>query len=166
MKPYTTEDYFEKNKTKVKKEVQNKTLVENNEEKKEDENSDGQMDKKEENEDEKIENRIYFRNKSYYEYELVGVLIHSGHADAGHYFSLINTKRNGEGNKMNYNTECDFDNFLNFDDSTLSSFNIKSGSFALSKSTKSSRVLSGKFLIELIESLFINCILLSCFALR
>jgi len=26
---------------------------------------------------------------SYYEYELVGVLVHSGSADAGHYYSFI-----------------------------------------------------------------------------
>lgn len=29
------------------------------------------------------------KNGNYYEYELVGVLVHSGSADAGHYYSFI-----------------------------------------------------------------------------
>lgn len=29
------------------------------------------------------------KDDSYYEFELVGVLVHSGSADAGHYYSFI-----------------------------------------------------------------------------
>ena len=29
------------------------------------------------------------KDDSYYEYQLVGVLVHSGSADAGHYYSFI-----------------------------------------------------------------------------
>lgn len=29
------------------------------------------------------------KEPSYYQYELVGVLVHSGHADSGHYYSFI-----------------------------------------------------------------------------
>ena len=38
---------------------------------------------------------IYFKHNSYYEYNLVGVVVHLGSADAGHYYSYINTIRNG-----------------------------------------------------------------------
>ncbi len=121
MKPYTTEDYFEKNKRKAKEPISNQTQ-ENLEEQKEAEKP---AEKKEQNPDENIENRIYMKNKSYYEYHLVGILVHTGHADAGHYFSFINTKRNGSGNKMNFNVEKDFNNFINFNDSSITSYNTK-----------------------------------------
>ena len=69
---------------------------------------------------------MYFKNNSYYEYDLVGVNVHMGSADSGHYFSYINTIRNGE-------NDCgDFDrsnpshkkSWLKFNDSHISKFNI------------------------------------------
>lgn len=38
---------------------------------------------------------IYFKHSSYYEYHLVGTVVHTGTAETGHYFSYINTFRGG-----------------------------------------------------------------------
>lgn len=37
------------------------------------------------------------KDPSFYQYELVGILVHSGHADSGHYYSFI--KERSEGGK-------------------------------------------------------------------
>ena len=34
--------------------------------------------------------------KEYYTYELTGVVVHTGTADSGHYYSYINTRRDKE----------------------------------------------------------------------
>lgn len=49
---------------------------------------------------------------SYYEYELVGVLVHSGTADAGHYYSFI--KERGTQNR-----------WLEFNDTHVREFDSK-----------------------------------------
>ena len=81
--------------------------------------------KKFENED------IYMKDDSYYLYELKGINIHMGSADGGHYFSLINILRDGEGNilmeKSEENDELNNDNknsWLKFNDSHISVFDI------------------------------------------
>ena len=71
--------------------------------------------KKFENED------IYIKNDNYYEYELKGINIHMGSADGGHYFSVINIKRNGEGNILE---ESDKNQWLKFNDSHISVFDV------------------------------------------
>ena len=71
--------------------------------------------KKFENED------IYIKNDNYYEYELKGINIHMGSADGGHYFSVINNKRNGEGNVLE---ESDKNQWLKFNDSHISVFDV------------------------------------------
>lgn len=71
--------------------------------------------KKFENED------IYIKSDNYYEYELKGINIHMGSADGGHYFSVINNKRNGEGNILEEN---DKNQWLKFNDSHISIFDI------------------------------------------
>lgn len=67
---------------------------------------------------------IYFKDNDYYEYHLVGVNVHIGSADAGHYFSYINTVRNGENSQMTYepNNEQHTQNWLKFNDSRISKF--------------------------------------------
>jgi ubiquitin carboxyl-terminal hydrolase 34 len=67
---------------------------------------------------------IYFRNDDYYEYHLVGVNIHIGSADAGHYFSYINTVRNGNESEMTYDpkNENHTQSWLKFNDSRISKF--------------------------------------------
>lgn len=63
---------------------------------------------------------IYFRHSSYYEYHLVGVIIHSGSADSGHYYSYINDVRSGSENEADFNPkdESHMSNWLEFN-STL-----------------------------------------------
>jgi ubiquitin carboxyl-terminal hydrolase 34 len=58
----------------------------------EDENDIEGAEKKEENKEEKIEGE-----DECYEYKLVGVTVHVGTADAGHYYSYINTARGKDG---------------------------------------------------------------------
>lgn len=67
---------------------------------------------------------IYFKHHDYYEYHLVGVNVHIGSADAGHYFSYINAVRNGSDSNMTYDPENEShtQNWLKFNDSRISKF--------------------------------------------
>ena len=67
---------------------------------------------------------IYFKNYSYYEYHLVGVVVHIGSADSGHYYSYINTNRSGNHNDLQYNlqNENHSKNWLEYNDSRISKF--------------------------------------------
>ena len=73
---------------------------------------------------------IYIKEDSYYLYELKGINIHMGSADGGHYFSVINILRDGEGNilleKKGVNNEANSNknNWLKFNDSHISVFDI------------------------------------------
>jgi len=69
---------------------------------------------------------IYFKHNSYYEYNLVGVVVHLGSADAGHYYSYINTIRNGNEMEMVFNKddESHMNSWLEFNDSRISKFNV------------------------------------------
>ena len=69
---------------------------------------------------------IYFRSDEYYNYYLVGVVVHVGSADSGHYYSYINTIRDGEGNISYFNPNDNNVNFswLEFNDSSISKFDI------------------------------------------
>ena len=63
---------------------------------------------------------IYNREEEYYQYELKGINVHTGSADGGHYFSFIDTERDGKNNIMNENTKKD--SWLTFNDSHVSEF--------------------------------------------
>lgn len=82
-----------------------------------------------EGEEIEADDRVYEKDDDYYTYELVGVVIHLGIAQAGHYYSHINVKRNGDSttNKMDYDpsNESDVRKWLTFNDSTVTSFNLK-----------------------------------------
>ena len=73
---------------------------------------------------------IYLKDDSYYIYELKGINIHMGSADGGHYFSLINVLREGEGNILTEKNDMDVDeeekknHWLKFNDSHISVFDI------------------------------------------
>ena len=69
---------------------------------------------------------IYFRSDEYYNYYLVGVVVHVGSADSGHYYSYINTIRDGNGNISYFNSNDDNVNssWLEFNDSSISKFDI------------------------------------------
>ena len=64
---------------------------------------------------------IYNREDEYYQYELKGINVHTGSADGGHYFSFIDTNREGKDNNMNGNPE-NKNNWLIFNDSHVSIF--------------------------------------------
>jgi len=63
---------------------------------------------------------FFIKTNDYYEYNLVGVNVHYGLSEAGHYFSFINTERTGYLNKMIHNDN----NWLKFNDSVISEFSI------------------------------------------
>ena len=69
---------------------------------------------------------IYIKDDSYYEYELKGINIHMGSADGGHYFSVINIERDGEGNILIEKKldEKNNNKWLKFNDSDISVFDI------------------------------------------
>ena len=75
------------------------------------------------NEDNETE-EIYPKTKDYYKYELKGINIHTGTADGGHYISLIDVKRDGNGNTMYTLKPDENPKWLTFNDSVLSEFDI------------------------------------------
>ncbi len=86
----------------------------------------------EESKDSNIESKgeesfpFYIKEDSYYEYELVGVVVHTGTADAGHYYSYINVNREGKDEEMilvKRNNE-DVGKWVEFNDSMIRSFSI------------------------------------------
>jgi ubiquitin carboxyl-terminal hydrolase 34 len=68
---------------------------------------------------------VYEKEDDYYTYELVGVVVHIGIATAGHYYSYINIKRDGEGDTWSFDPEADTNKWLTFNDSTVSQFNFR-----------------------------------------
>lgn len=54
------------------------------------------------------------KDESYYEYQLVGVLVHSGSADAGHYYSFIKDRSRTSKNR-----------WLEFNDTYVREFDVK-----------------------------------------
>lgn len=69
---------------------------------------------------------IFTKSDEYYEYNLMGVNVHLGSADAGHYFSYINTIRNGNDNISDYEKTnvTHQESWLKFNDSNVSKFDI------------------------------------------
>ena len=70
---------------------------------------------------------IYYKCDDYYDYYLVGVIVHVGSADSGHYYSYINTVRDGNGNIARYDIKNEKMNksWLEFNDSSISKFNVE-----------------------------------------
>ncbi len=62
--------------------------------------------------------------EGYYAYKLVGVVVHNGNAEGGHYYSYINTNRGeNEGAEGYLNTESD--PWLEFNDTVVKEFDFK-----------------------------------------
>lgn len=57
--------------------------------------------------------------KEYYSFKLVGIIVHNGNAEAGHYYSYINTTR------ANLNGQAEADHWLEFNDSIVKQFDTK-----------------------------------------
>ena len=61
-----------------------------------------------------------------YQYKLVGVIIHVGTADAGHYYSLINTDRFQKDNEQDEDwLDTSKDKWMEFNDSRVSDYNFE-----------------------------------------
>ena len=103
LKPYTIEDMTRRSAAKKNKESTEETNFENFE-----------------------TDEIYFKHNSYYEYNLAGVVVHLGSAEAGHYYSYINTVRNGTDKEMVFNKEDEnhVTSWLEYNDSRISKFNV------------------------------------------
>lgn len=59
---------------------------------------------------------------SYYEYKLVGVVLHMGTADAGHYLSYINISRSSKSEDDPEWLRTDKEKWLEFNDSNVKPF--------------------------------------------
>jgi ubiquitin carboxyl-terminal hydrolase 34 len=72
------------------------------------------------------EQKSWPEEESCYEYKLVGATIHSGTANAGHYWSYINTKRGNEENEGSEDwIHTDIDPWMEFNDSTVRDLDFK-----------------------------------------
>lgn len=86
----------------------------------------------EEEKKERIEEKQLFREhvryneNECYEYKLVGVIIHVGTADAGHYYSLINTERFQKNNEHDEAwLDTSKDKWMEFNDSHVRDYNFE-----------------------------------------
>ena len=73
---------------------------------------------------EKEQDNIYFKKDEYYEYVLKGVNVHIGQASGGHYISFIDINRDGKGNNMKTLNKNEKPNWLRFNDSQISKYDI------------------------------------------
>jgi len=72
------------------------------------------------------EEKSWPQEETCFEYKLVGATIHSGTANAGHYWSYINTKRGAEENEDDALWEhTDVDPWMEFNDSTVRDLDYK-----------------------------------------
>ena len=63
------------------------------------------------------------KSKDYYTYKLVGVIMHNGNAEAGHYYSYINVMRHEWEQNENY-LNTGKDRWVEFNDSTITEFDF------------------------------------------
>jgi len=70
------------------------------------------------------ERRVLQNENECYEYKLVGVNIHVGTADAGHYYSYINTDRFSKDESNEEWGETHNDKWMEFNDSVVSDYNF------------------------------------------
>jgi len=74
-------------------------------------------------EEKKLGAKKDLKEKDYYVYKLVGVVVHNGNADAGHYYSYINALRHEwESNEAYLKTEQD--RWVEFNDSIIREFSF------------------------------------------
>jgi len=73
-----------------------------------------------------FQNHVRFNENECYEYKLVGVIIHVGTADAGHYYSLINTDRFCKTNEHDEEwLDTSKDKWMEFNDSHVRDYNFE-----------------------------------------
>ena len=84
-------------------------------------------DEEEQQEEKQDEDNQWPEEEDCFEYKLVGVNVHSGTANAGHYWSYINTKRGyleSEENDANW-AKTENDPWMEFNDSVVRDFNFE-----------------------------------------
>jgi hypothetical protein len=90
-----------------------------------DEDEEDEIDEEEKKKHEE-EEKQWPSEETCYEYKLVGATIHSGTANAGHYWSYINTKRGAEENEDHEDwIHTDVDPWMEFNDSTVRDLDFK-----------------------------------------
>ena len=84
-------------------------------------------DEEEEEDKKEDDDEVWPEEEDCFEYKLVGVVVHSGTANAGHYWSYINTKRGynePDENDPNW-TKTETDPWMEFNDSSVREFNFE-----------------------------------------
>jgi len=76
-----------------------------------------------ESEAQELSQKKLLKEKEYYTFKLVGVVMHNGNAEAGHYYSYINTNRGKNEEDKDY-LRPEIDHWLEFNDSIISEFNF------------------------------------------
>lgn len=95
-------------------------------EKKEDDDQEEEEEDEEEKQKRIEEEKSWPQEETCYEYKLVGATIHSGTANAGHYWSYINTKRGTKEDESHKDWEhTDVDPWMEFNDSHVSDLDFK-----------------------------------------
>ena len=121
MEPFTAEGLAWREKSKEQG-AKTKTSKKKDQGKDLDKNAEGEVDEEENNQEaeEDAEKPGPYKQhpKEYYQYKLVGVVVHIGTAEVGHYYSYINVNRGD--NKAGAN-----DKWHEFNDSTIKDFDVK-----------------------------------------
>jgi hypothetical protein len=82
--------------------------------------------KERQEEKQEFQNNVQYNSNECYEYKLVGVIIHVGTADAGHYYSFINTDRFQKDNEHEDEwMDTSKDKWMEFNDSRVSDYNFE-----------------------------------------
>jgi len=87
----------------------------------------GEEEDQEKQEEKKDDESQWPEEDDCWEYKLVGVIVHSGTANAGHYWSYINTRRGHaepHGSDPNW-SKTETDPWMEFNDSTVRNFNFE-----------------------------------------
>ena len=70
------------------------------------------------------QNKHKIKENDYYQYKLVGVVVHNGNAEAGHYYSFINVSRGDNEKEASNFLQSEKDRWVEFNDSNISEFNF------------------------------------------
>merc|ERR1712154_384362 len=106
LEPYTKEGLIRRDKEQKKKQAEEKK-----DDKEENKQNDQQQQQEDVNKTDADDEKYSVHPPEYYQYELVGILVHTGSAEAGHYYSYIRDRVSGEWNEFN--------------DSLIKSFDVK-----------------------------------------
>jgi len=99
--------------------------------------------------EEEEEPQVWPEEEDCFEYKLVGVTVHTGSANSGHYYSYINTKRGTAEDENDPNWErTDLDPWMEFNDSRVTEFNfdrLKEECFGTDNTTASNSTFASSY---------------------